>query len=116
MQKLASAAEQEATLPEDTKKQYLDYVAGLTKPIDSASYFLFTLSRTYVDVSQQFMTTRLAGLGKMLTLTPAEQKAALAKLRLGNSVLSQLRNMNKLMGALIASFHHHVSSRLRRLV
>ena len=70
-----------ATLSREERLFYVDLLTTQAVEIHKQSYSLFIMSRTYVDMSGEFIMKRLAGLSKMLTArSDSERKQLLMEL------------------------------------
>jgi uncharacterized protein YdbL (DUF1318 family) len=69
-------------LSQEDRKFFLDLLQDQAVQINRVAYFLYTLSRTYFDVSTRFLMDRLAGLSRMLaTSDEAERQQLLLDLQ-----------------------------------
>ena len=60
---------------------YIDLLKGQAIDIHRQTFILYVMSRTYVDISNEFMMDKLSGLAKMLTMqTDPERNAAVQQL------------------------------------
>ncbi|CAF3544682.1 unnamed protein product [Rotaria sp. Silwood1] len=66
-----------AALSREERLFYVDLLKTQAINIHKQSYALFIMSRTYVDMSSQYMMQRLAGLSKMLTTSNDEERMRL---------------------------------------
>lgn len=89
-----------ARLSNDDRLFYVDLLKTQAVEIHKQSYSLFIMSRTYVDMSNEFMMKRLAGLGKMLTANDnAERSRMLQELndetQVAQEKIAELVNQRK---------------------